>query len=122
MKIQEQKMQEFRDRIQSFNFLRQSRVSHWQAIYTGLLITAIILFVDLIAPKDIFLKIVLIVGLVALSEVIYRKAILQTQKPVIVCENAVGTLEDMKIVGDYAVCNVSDFIHNNSKKMQEAKK
>ena len=119
--IPDNKKQEFYDKIKNFEYLRQERVSRFQSIYIALLVAAIVLFVDIIADTDITLKIGLIVLLVILAEVIYKKSLIQTQKPVFVCENAAGTIEkgphyvkaeDGK---EYAIFGVSDFVVKNDK-------
>lgn len=113
--------QEFKDRIKNFEYLRQERTSRFQSIYIALLVVAIILIVDIIAGTDIILKIGLIIFLIILAEIIYRKSLIQTQKPVFVCENATGTIEkgphyvkteDGK---EYAIFGVSDFVVKNDK-------
>jgi len=120
-KIPKQKMQEFKDKMESFKYLRQQRASHYQGIYIALLVAAIVLFVDLIAGTDIFFKVLLIIGLILIAEIFYKKMLFQTQKPIIACENAIGTIEgEPKLVKGkdgkgYYVFLVSDFIHKDGK-------
>ena len=112
--------------MNNFSYLRQARASHFQSIYVALLVSAVILLVDLIAKEDIFLKIILIFGLIIIAEAIYRKAIIQTQKPIIALGNAIGTLEKYSIVKDkdgkeWFVGAVSDFSHKEDKKAMKKK-
>lgn len=115
MKISKDKNEEFIDRIKNFEYLRQERTSRYQSIYLALLVSVIILVVDMIAGTDIFLKAMLIILLVIIAEVTYRKFLIQTQKPVFVCENAVGTIEKGphyvkdKDGTEYAIFGLSDF-------------
>lgn len=119
--IPKQKMQEFKDKMEGFKYLRQQRASHYQGIYIALLVAAMVLFVNLIAGADIFLKILLIIGLIFVAEILYKKMLVQTQKPIVCLGNAVGTIEHgPHIVKDkkgmeWAIFSVSDFIHESRK-------
>jgi hypothetical protein len=120
-KIPKQKMQEFRDKMENFKYLRQQRASHYQGIYIALLVAAIVLLVDLVAGADIFFKVILIIGLIFIAEIFYKKMLSQTQKPIVCLENAMGTIEhgphivkDKKGI-EWAVFSVSDFIHKDDK-------
>lgn len=115
-KISKEKMKEFEDRIKNFQYLRQSRVSLYQGIFIALLTSAIILSINLIPIKNILLKILLIILLIFFAWKSYSYMLNQTQKPIMVCENAIGTLEKQEIVKGkdgkaYAVCSISDFTH-----------
>jgi len=120
--ISENKKQEFLDKIKKFEYLRHERVSRYQGIYLALLVAVILVFVDIVAGKDITLKIGLIIILIILAEIIYRKSLTQTQKQVFVCENVAGTIEKgphyvkAKDGKEYAIFGVSDFIIKNGKK------
>ena len=110
--------EEFIKTIKKYDFLRNQRVNYYQGIYISLLVAAIVLFVDLIAKTDIVLKIILIIFLIAIAELVYRKSVIQAQKPVFVCENAVGTLEkriDFKDENgkEWATCKISDLVKFN---------
>jgi len=119
--ISEQKMQEFRDRMQGYNYLRQNRVSYWQAIAIVFGTSAIILLVDLIVKDDMLIKLILIIALFLFANWAYRQSVKQTQKPICICENAIGTLEgEPKMIKgkdgkEYAVLNMRDFICNENK-------
>lgn len=120
-KISKQQMQEFKDKMDNFNYLRQQRASHYQGIYIALLVAAIVLLVDLVVGADIFLKILLIIGLIFIAEMFYKKTLVQTQKPIVCLGNAIGTIEHgPQIVKDekgmeWAIFGVSDFIHKDEK-------
>ena len=117
--VSKQKMLEFKDKMEDFKYLRQQRASYHQGIYIALLVAAIVLFVDLIAGTDVFLKVLLIIGLIFVAGIFYKRMLLQTQKPILCLGNAIGTIEHgpLKIKGkdgkDYAAFSVSDFIHKD---------
>jgi len=120
-KISKQEIEKIKDKIETFKYLRQQRVSYYQGIYIALLVGAVVLLVDLIAEADIFLKIMLIIILVFGSEIVYKKMLIQTQKSVLCLENAICTIENgpISVKGkdrkEYAVFQVSDFVHQNGK-------
>lgn len=122
LKIDEQKMQEFRDRMQSYNYLRQNRVSYWQAIAIVFGTSAVLLLIDLIAKDDVFLKVVFIIGLFIFANWAYRRSISQTQKPIFIAENAVGTIEKEPITikdkdgKEYSIFSMSDFVYKGEQK------
>lgn len=106
---------EFIEIIKKYDFLRNQRINHYHGIYISLLVAAIVLFIDIIAKADTVFKIILIIFLVVVAELVYRKSVIQAQKPVFVCKNAVGTLEKRidfkgKSGEEYTTCLVSDLI------------
>jgi len=119
--IPENKKQEFFDKLKNFEYLRQNRVSRYQGIYIALLVASAILFIDFIAGNDMVFKIIVLVILIILAEGVYKKYLIQTQKPVFVCENAVGTVEKgshyvkAKNGEEYAIFSISDFIVKDDK-------
>ena len=108
---------EFKDKIEYFKYLRQERVSYYQGIYIALFVASIVLFVDLIAKEDIILKIIFIIGFIIIAQIIYKKSLTQTQKPIFVCKNLSATVEKgpeiIKSKGgeEYAVFKISDITH-----------
>ena len=118
--IPENKMREFRDEMEKFSYLRQNRVSYWQAIAIVFGTSAIILLTDLIVGENIVFKLILIVLMFLIANFSYRQSIKQTQKPIFVCDNAIGTVEIMQNVKDkdgkeYTIFQMSDFIHKENK-------
>ncbi len=114
--IPENKMREFKDEMEKFSYLRQNRVSYWQAIAIVFSTSAIILLTDLIVGENIVFKLILIVLMFLIANWSYRQSIKQTQKPIFVCDNAIGTVERMQNVKDkdgkeYSIFQMSDFIH-----------
>lgn len=121
-KIPKQKMEEFKDKMESFKYLRQNRVNHFQGIYISLLVVAAVLLADIFAGADIILKLLIIAGLVIIAETYYKMMLKQTQKPIFVSENSIGTIErwpyhvkaeDGK---EYSIFSLSNFRVKDKKK------
>ncbi len=92
-KINGQKMQEFRDRMQNYQSWRWNLVSLYQSIFIVFTTSAILILVDFISEGDIVIKLIILIFLVIFSIFFINKAFRQTQKPIFVCENAIGTIE-----------------------------
>lgn len=112
-KIPPEKLTEFEVRMKNYSDWRWSGVSFYQGIFIALVTAIIILSLDLLAGQDLFLKIFILALLIFGSYELYKKMLKQTQKPIAICENAIGTLEgEPKIVKgndgiEYAVMNLS---------------
>ena len=100
MKINKQTEQRMKDKISNFQYLRQNRVSFYQGIFISLLVAITIIALDLLAGEDPIIKLFILIVLIVLVRMYYLSMLIQTQKPVIVCENLSGTLENEKIVTD----------------------
>ena len=115
------KKQEFLDKVRSFEYLRQARAAQYQGVYIALLVAAIMIFVELIAGQDIILKIILMMGFIVLAVSVYRKALVQTQKPVVAFKNGAATIErgpfDFKTKDgqEYVILEMSDCIYKDVK-------
>ena len=113
MEISNEKLTEFEVRMKNYSDWRWSGVSFYQGIFIALVTAIIILSLDLLAGQDLFLKIFILALLIFGSYELYKKMLKQTQKPIAICENAIGTLEgEPKIVKgndgiEYAVMNLS---------------
>ena len=122
MKLSKEQEEWFKSRVKNFENLREKRFSLFEGIFIAFVTASIILTVDLIAGEDKFLKIILILFLVFISFELYKKMFIQTQKPVISCMNAIGTVEHgPHIVKDkkgmeWAIFSVSDFIYEDEAK------
>ena len=93
MKISKEKLTEFEVRMKNYSDWRWSGVSFYQGIFIAFVTATIILFLDIVAGQDLLLKLILLIILLFSSYVLYRKMLEQTQKPIAICENAIGTLE-----------------------------
>lgn len=117
--IPPEKIKEFEEKMKNFQYIRQNRASLFQGIFVALLTSALVLLVNLISEEDISLQIVLIILIILIAWQIYVFSLKQTQKPIFVCENAVGTIEGkpVEIKGkdgnDYLAFKLSDFIHQS---------
>ena len=121
-KIPPEKLTEFEVRMKNYSDWRWSGVSFYQGIFIALVTAIIILSLDLLAGQDLFLKILILALLIFGSYELYRKMLKQTQKPIAICENAIGTLEgEPKIIKgedgiEYAVMNLSGMHFKEGKK------
>jgi len=108
--------------MKNYSDWRWSGVSFYQGIFIALVTAIIILSLDLLAGQDLFLKILILALLIFGSYELYRKMLKQTQKPIAICENAIGTLEgEPKIIKgedgiEYAVMNLSGMHFKEGKK------
>ena len=115
--IDEQKMQEYKDRATNYQTWRWNNVSFYQSIFIVFVTSTILIFVDLIAGKDISFKIFILPPLIFLSFYFYQKALRQTQKPIIVLDNSIGTIEgkSVKVKGEdgeeYSIFKISGAHH-----------
>ena len=48
MELSQQEKEKFESKMKNYNYLRQNRVSYWQAIYTAIIVTALLLILDFI--------------------------------------------------------------------------
>ena len=115
------KMVEYELRMKNYSDWRWSGVSLYQGIFIAFVTAAIILALDIIAGQDLFLKLIVLVFLISGSYELYQKMFIQTQKPIAICENAVGTLEGKpKIIKDgtgkeYTIMKLSGVHHTEIK-------
>lgn len=93
MKIPKEKLTEYELRMKNYSDWRWSGVSFYQGIFIAFVTATIILFLDIIAGQDLILKLIILTILIFSSYQLYRKMLEQTQKPIAICENAIGTLE-----------------------------
>jgi len=120
--IDEKKMQEFKDGMTNYNNWRWNSVSLYQSIFIIFITSVILILVDLIADKDILLKIIILFILIILSFFLYRKMLQQTQKPIFVCENVIGTIEHGPVNvkaedgKEHSIFNLSGMHHKEIKK------
>ena len=111
--ISKEKLTEYELRMKNYSDWRWSGVSLYQGIFIAFVTATIILALDIIAEQDLYLKLILLVFLIFGSYKMYRKVFKQTQKPIAICENAIGTLEGKpKVVKgedgkEYAIMKIS---------------
>lgn len=129
-KLSNEEREIFKDRINKYEYLRTSQAAYFQAIFTGLFTASIlyaltevvpefaskIIILDALVVKLMILFLLMILTIIILKP--YRKAIAQTQKPVVVSSNTVGTLEGYKIIKgtdgtEYVIANVTDTIEDS---------
>jgi len=116
------KLSEFELRTKNYSEWRWSGVSFYQGIFIAFVTAAIILLLDILAGQDLFLKIIVLAFLIFGSYELYKKMLKQTQKPVFICDNMIGTLEgEPKLIKDkdgkgYYVMNISGVHHQEDKK------
>jgi len=117
MEISKEKLTEYELRMKNYSDWRWSGVSLYQGIFIAFVTATIILFLDILAKQDLTLKIVILILLILISYELYHKMLKQTQKPIIACENMVGTLEgEPKLIKDkdgkgYYIMNISGVHH-----------
>ena len=122
MEISREKLTEDELRMKNYSDWRWSGVSLYQGIFIAFITATIILALDVIAEQDLYLKLILLVFLIFGSYKIYRKMFKQTQKPIAICENAIGTLEGKpKIVKgkdgkEYTIMKISGIHYDGDKK------
>ncbi len=125
MSVSKEKMQEFRDRMESYNYLRQNRVAYWQSIAIVFGTSAVILLINLITKDNLFLQIVIILGLFILANLAYKQSVKQTQKPIFVGDNIIGTVEKNPVSvkdkdgREYSIFSMSDIQYNADKPKKE---
>ncbi len=117
MRIQKQKMEEFKARSESYNYLRQERASLFQSVAVVFGTTALILLIDIFSKEDLTLRIFLMISLFTLAWLAYKKSLMQTQKPIFVGENIVATIESgpHNVRGEdgkeYSIFKISQTVH-----------
>ncbi|NJD75582.1 MAG: hypothetical protein FIB08_00610 [Candidatus Methanoperedens sp.] len=140
-KLSKAEREVFEDRRNKYEYLRASQVDYHQAIFVSLLVSSILYALTEAVPelaefvilkssvilgsliiKSMILLVLMILTSVALKP--YRKAIVQTQKPVVMSPNTVGTLEGYRIIKgtdgtEYVVANVTDIIEDNPIEVQK---
>lgn len=119
-KIPLEKKNLLKQKMENFQYLRKNRASYYQAISVVFGTAAIILLIDLIVKDDLIAKVILIVFLFIIAAFAYKKSLRQTQKPIFVAENAIGTIEKMAFVKSkegegYYVFSMSDVLHKDNK-------
>jgi len=118
-KIPSEKLTEFEVRMKNYSNWRWSGVSLYQGIFIAFVTATIILFLDIVAKQDLALKLIILGFLIIGSYELYKKMLKQTQKPIAICENAIGTLEGKpkKVKGsdgkEYAIMKISGMHFNN---------
>ncbi len=113
MEISKEKLIEYELRMKNYSDWRWSGVSFYQGIFIAFMTAAIILALDILAGQDLYLKLIILALLILGSYEMYRKMFKQSQKPIAISDNAIGTLEGKpKIVKgkdgkEYAVMKIS---------------
>jgi len=113
MKIPKEKLTEYELRMKNYSDWRWSGVSLYQGVFIAFVTAIIILSLDIIAKQDLFLKLMILAFLIFGSYELYKKMLKQTQKPIAICANAIGTLEGKpkKVKGEdgkeYAIMKIS---------------
>ena len=121
-KIPKEKLTELGLRMKNYSNWRWSGVSFYQGLFIAFVTATIVLLLDLLAGQDLLLKLLILALLLFGSYRLYGKMLKQTQKPIAICENAVGTLEEEpKIVKgkdgmEYAVMKISGMHFKGNKK------
>jgi len=122
MEISKEKLTEYELRMKNYSDWRWSGVSFYQGIFIAFVTAAIILALDIFAGQDLYLKLIILAFLIFGSYEMYRKMFKQTQKPIAISENAIGTLEGKpKIVKgkdgkEYAIMKISGMHFNEDTK------
>lgn len=113
MEISKEKLTEYELRMKNYSDWRWSGVSFYQGIFIAFVTATIILALDIFAGQDLYLKLIILAFLIFGSYEMYRRMFKQTQKPIAISENAIGTLEEKpKIVKgkdgkEYAIMKIS---------------
>jgi len=120
LKISRQKEKEIEDKIRRYEYIRQNKVAFYQSLFTAVLAIAISLIIDLVSPTNLTFKILLILILITLSHFFYMRSLNQTQKPVFIAENLIGTIEkDAQVItknGKFAIYGLTNVIYEPSEK------
>ena len=107
------KLTEFELRMKNYSDWRWSGVSLYQGMFIAFVTAAIILLLEILVKQDLILKLIVLAALILSAYELYRKNLEQTQKPIAISENAIGTLEGKpKMVKgrdgkEYVIMNIS---------------
>ena len=127
-KLTKQQEQYFKDKLKQYQYIRQNRVSLYQGIFIAFFVSIIVLLLDLIPKESYPIKIALIFTLSLLAFHYYNKMLIQTQKPIWIGLNAIGTIEkqtkvkDPKTGKEYGIFQLSDFIQRKGNLKNEKNK
>ena len=108
-----EKLTEFELRMKNYSDWRWSGVSLYQGMFIAFVTAAIILLLEILVKQDLILKLIVLAALILSAYELYRKNLEQTQKPIAISENAIGTLEGKpKMVKgrdgkEYVIMNIS---------------
>jgi len=124
VQFDDQKMQEFKDRITNYSTWRWSGVSLYQSIFVVFVTSAILILVDLISRDDWIFKILIIFILILVSLVLYKQMLRQVSKPIFVADNMIATIESKPVTikgndgENYSVMNISMIVPNKIKEIK----